>query len=84
MQVIKRNQVYLNSANVSTDTTVIIKDQMLNKMFTFCFKTTIKWNLIKSHPARLKSTKYKTRVIKRTPPKMYNKQTDEPILRLII
>ena len=37
---------------------------MLNEKFAFCFKITIKWNLTKSHATRLKSAKYKTRVIK--------------------
>ena len=32
--------------------------------FKFCFKFTIKWNLKNSHATRLKSTKYKTHVIK--------------------
>ena len=39
MQVIQRNQVYLSSSNVSTDTTVIVKDSMLSEKFTlFKFK----------------------------------------------
>ena len=58
-QVIRRNQVYFSSSNVSTDTTVIVKDQMLSEKFTFCFKITAKWNLTKSHATRLKSVKYK-------------------------
>ena len=37
---------------------------MLNEKFTFCFKITIKWNLTKSHAARLKLATYKTRFIK--------------------
>ena len=57
--VIRRNQVYFSSSNVSTDTTIIIKDWMLSEKFTFCFKITIKWNLTKSHATRLKSAKYK-------------------------
>ena len=59
IQVIQRNQVYFSSSNVSTDTTVIVKDKMLNEKFTFCFKITIKWNLTKSRATRLKSAKYK-------------------------
>ena len=59
IQVIRRNQVYFSSSNVSTDTTVIVKDYMLSEKFTFCFKITIKWNLTKSHATRLKSAKYK-------------------------
>ena len=53
-QFIRRNQVYFSSSNVSTDTTVIVKDYMLSEKFTFCFKITIKWNLTKSHATRLK------------------------------
>ena len=49
IQFVRRNQVYFSSSNVSTDTTVIVKDQMLNEKFTFCFKITIKWNLTLSH-----------------------------------
>ena len=37
---------------------------MLNEKFTFCFKVTIRLNITKSHATRLKSAKYKTRVIK--------------------
>ena len=59
IQFIRRNQVYFSSSNVSTDTTVIVKDQMLNKKFTSCFKITIKWNLTQLHATRLKSAKYK-------------------------
>ena len=59
IQVIRRSQVYFSSSNVSTDTTVIVKDYMLSEKFTFCFKITIKWNLTKSHTTRLKSAKYK-------------------------
>ena len=59
IQAIWRNQVYFSSSNVSTDTTVIVKDYMLSEKFTFCFKITIKWNLTKSHATRLKSAKYK-------------------------
>ena len=54
MQFIRRNQGYFSSSNVSTDTTVIVKDYMLSEKFTFCFKITIKWNLTKSHATRLK------------------------------
>ena len=54
IQFIWRNQVYFSSSNVSTDTTVIVKDYMLSEKFTFCFKITIKWNLTKSHATRLK------------------------------
>ena len=54
IQFIRRNQVYFSSSNVSTDTTVIVKDYMLSEKFTFCFKITIKWNLTKSHATRLK------------------------------
>ena len=43
IQFIRRNQVYFSSSNVSTDTTVIVKDQMLSEKFTFCFKITIKY-----------------------------------------
>ena len=64
IQVIRRNQVYFSSSNVSIETAVIVKDSMLNEKFTFCFKITIKWNLTKSHATRLKSAKYKTHVIK--------------------
>ena len=41
IQFIRRNQVYFSSSNVSTDTTVIVKDYMLSEKFTFCFKITI-------------------------------------------
>ena len=58
LQFIRRNQVYFSSSNVSTDTTVIVKDYMLSEKFTFCFKITIKWNLTKSHATRLKYAKY--------------------------
>ena len=44
IQFIRRNQVYFSSSNVSTDTTVIVKDYMLSEKFTLCFKITIKWN----------------------------------------
>ena len=54
IQSIRRNQVYFSSSNVSTDTTVILKDYMLSEKFTFCFKITIKWNLTKSHATRIK------------------------------
>ena len=54
IQFIRRNQIYFSSSNVSTDTTVIVKDYMLSEKFTFCFKITIKWNLTKSHATRLK------------------------------
>ena len=54
IQFIRRSQVYFSSSNVSTDTTVIVKDYMLSEKFTFCFKITIKWNLTKSHATRLK------------------------------
>ena len=64
IKVIRRNQVYFSSSNVQTDITAIIKDQMFNKTFTLAFKITIKWNLKKSHAARLKSAKYKAHVIK--------------------
>ena len=59
IQVILLNEVYFSSSNVSTDTTFIVKDQMLNEKFTFCFKIIIKWNLTQSHAIRLKSAKYK-------------------------
>ena len=49
IQVIRRNQVYFSSSNVSTVTTIIIKDQMLNEKFTFCFRIYIKWKLTKSY-----------------------------------
>ena len=54
IQFIRRNQVYFSSSNVSTDTTVIVKDYMLSEKFTFFFKITIKWNQTKSHATRLK------------------------------
>ena len=54
IQFIRRNPVYFSSSNVSTGTTVIVKDYMLSEKFTFCFKITIKWNLTKSHATRLK------------------------------
>ena len=47
IQVIQCNQVYFSSSNVSTHTTVIVKDYMLSEKFTFCFKITIKCNLTK-------------------------------------
>ena len=59
IQAIRRNQVYFRSSNLSTDTKVIVKDEILNEKFTFCFKITIKWNLTQSHATRLKSAKYK-------------------------
>ena len=59
IQAFRRNQVYFSSSNVSTDSTVIVKNQMLNEKFTFCFKTTIKRKLTQSHATRLKSAKYK-------------------------
>ena len=59
IQAIRHNQVYFGSSNVSTDTTVIVKDKMLNEKFTFCFEITIKWNLTQSHATRLKLAKYK-------------------------
>ena len=34
IQFIRRNQVYFSSSNVSTDTTVIVKDYMLSEKFT--------------------------------------------------
>ena len=46
------------------DTTAFIKDQMMNEKFTICFEVSMKWNLIKTHNVRLKSTKYKSHVIK--------------------
>ena len=61
----KHNQLYCSSSNISTDTAVIVKDQMLNEKFTFCLKfLSLKWNLTKSQATRLKSAKYKTHVIK--------------------
>ena len=54
IRFIRRNQVYFSSSNVSTDTTVIVKDYKLSEKFTFCFKITIKWNLTKSHATRIK------------------------------
>ena len=54
IQFIRRNQVYFSFSNVSTDTTVIVKDYMLSEKFTFYFKITIKWNLTKSHATRIK------------------------------
>ena len=33
IQFIRRNQVYFSSSNVSTDTTVIVKDYMLSEKF---------------------------------------------------
>ena len=35
----------------------------MNEKLTFFFEFTIKWNLTKTHAARLKSAKYKTRVL---------------------
>ena len=35
IQFIRRNQVYFSSSNVSTDTTVIVKDYMLSEKFTW-------------------------------------------------
>ena len=64
IQVIRDNQVYISSSNVSTNTTVIVMNYMLNEKFTFYFKIIIKWNLTKSHAIRLKSAKYKTHVIR--------------------
>ena len=58
IQFIRRNQVYFSSSNVSTDTTVIVKDYKLSEKFTFCFKITIKWNLTKSHATKIKQAKY--------------------------
>ena len=63
MQVIRPNQGYFSSSNVSINTTVIIKDKMLNEKFQFSFKIAIKWYLTKSHATRLKSAKYETQVI---------------------
>ena len=37
IQFIRRNQVYFSSSNVSTDTTVIVKDYMLSEKFTIAF-----------------------------------------------
>ena len=37
---------------------------MLNEKFPFGFKVAVKWKLTKSHATRLKSAKYKIRVIK--------------------
>ena len=55
IQVIQRKQVYFSSSNVSTDTTVIVKDEMLNEKFTFCYKITIKWKRIKGdHDSAIK------------------------------
>ena len=54
MQVIQRNQVYLSSSNVLTDTTVIVNDCMIDQTFRFSFEITAKWNLTKSHATRLK------------------------------
>ena len=51
------------SYNVSIDKTVIVKDNILNEKFTFCFKITIKWNLTKLNATTLKSAKYQTHVI---------------------
>ena len=33
IQFIRRNQVYFSSSNVSTDTTVIVKDYMLSEVY---------------------------------------------------
>ena len=59
IKVIRCNEVYFSFPNVLTDTTVIVKDYMLNGKFTFCFQIPIKWNLTKSHATRLRSAKYK-------------------------
>ena len=64
MEVIRGDQVYFSSSNVSTDTAAIIKDQMLNEKFTFRFKVIAKLSLKMSHAAKLKFTKYKTHAIK--------------------
>ena len=56
IQFIQRNQVYFSSSNVSTDTTVIVKDYMLSEKFTFCFKITIKFH---HEIDKLKSILYK-------------------------
>ena len=63
IQVIRRNQVYFSFSNILTNTKVIAMDQMFNEKFQFCFKT-IKWNLIKSYAASLKSAEYKIHLIK--------------------
>ena len=55
---------FISSSNVSTYTKVITKHWSLNGEFRFCFKFTIKSNSTKPHATRLKSTKYKTHVIK--------------------
>ena len=60
----RRNQVYFSFSKFSTDTTVIIKDYILNETFTLCFKIKAEWNLKKSHIIRLKSAKYEAHVIK--------------------
>ena len=41
IQFIRRNQVYFSSSNVSTDTTVIVKDYMLSEMSRFNSKCEI-------------------------------------------
>ena len=58
---------------------------MLNEKFTFCFKITIKWNLIRSHTTRLKPAKYKTHVIKEQLFKWmgYNKMNQSHSLSII-
>ena len=38
IEVTRRNQVYFSSSNISTDTTVIVKDLMLNKSSHFVLK----------------------------------------------
>ena len=40
---------------------------MLHEKFRFCFKITMRWSLTKSHAARLKSSKYKTYMMKEYP-----------------
>ena len=51
-------------SNISTDTTIIIKDYMLNEKLTFCLKISIKSNQTKSHTTTLKSAEYKVHVMK--------------------
>ena len=49
---------HLQFPSVSTDTTIILNDKILNEKFTKFTKLSIFhwWNLIKSHATRLKST----------------------------
>ena len=80
MQVIRHSKLYFSCSNILIDTAIIIKDYMLNEKFTFCFKITIKWNLTKSHPTRLKSIRYKAHVIKQYLLKMNGLEPQQSML----